>query len=83
MEDQQRIQQQIIQMESVVKPLLSREAVQRYANISIAHPEVAIRALAVLYQAAREGKIKNQLSDAEFKQILASFTEKRQPSIRR
>ena len=49
---------------------MSKEAISRYGNLKVAHPEIAFRAIAIVAQAVISGQITEKLSDEEFKNIL-------------
>jgi len=67
---EEQMQGQIQELESVVKNFLSREALERYGNLKSVHTEKAIKVLATLGQLIQSGQIKNKLTDGQFKEIL-------------
>ena len=69
-EEQQELQSQIEQLEIIVKQFLSKEALQRYGNLKVAHQEKAVQLLAILGQAIQQGQIKEKLTDAQLKNVL-------------
>lgn len=82
-EEQAQLQQQIDQLESVVKQIFTKEALSRYGNIKAAHPEKAVQLLVVLGQLIQQGKIK-QINDSQLKEILKKLTpEKKEFKIKR
>ncbi len=81
--EQAEMQQQIGQLELIVKQALTKDALLRYGNIKAAHPEKAVQLLVVLGQMIQQGKIQ-QVSDALLKNILMKLTpEKRDFNIKR
>ena len=83
MQEEAQAQQQIEQLETLVKQKLTRGALQRYGNVKAAHPEKAIQLLVVLAQAIQQGQI-DQVDDDTLKQILIKLTpEKKEFKIKR
>ena len=83
-EEQMQFQQQVQQLEMVVKQKLTKQALERFGNIKSAHPEKAIQLLAVLGQAIQSGQIKDQIDDEQLKEILIKLTpEKKEFNIKR
>lgn len=66
---QQELQKRIAEMDSAVKTLMTKEAVQRYTNIKIAFPEKAINLLILLSQRIQKGKT-DEINDEEVKYYL-------------
>ena len=58
------IQQQIAQLELLVKKVLTKKALQRYGNLKTAHPDTAVQLLVLLGQAIQSGQIKTVDDDA-------------------
>ncbi len=75
---QLELQKQIQVLETTVKKYLTREAVTRYGNIKAAHPQKAIEIITILAQLIQSGQIKEQLDDAQFKEILLNMQEPKQ-----
>ena len=69
------IQQQFKQLEDSAKNFLDKEALSRYSNIKIAHPEMAIKAISIIYQAVQSGYLKKRLNDNEFKSMLIQIQD--------
>jgi DNA-binding TFAR19-related protein (PDSD5 family) len=70
-EDQyEQMAQQVMALEKIAKPMMSKESISRYGNLKAAHPETAIKAIAIVAQAVQMGQLRQQLSDPEFKEIL-------------
>ncbi len=82
--EEQQLQAQLEQLESVVKQFLSKEALQRYGNIKTAHQEQAVQLLVILGQAIQKGQIREKISDEQLKNILRQLQpEKRDIKIKR
>ena len=72
----QQINQQIMQIEAVVKSKMSKEAIQRYGNLKMAHPNKAVQALLAMSQLLRIGEI-SQFDDNTFKELLLHLQDKK------
>jgi len=68
-EEQIRLQQQLNQLEAMVRPHLSPEALQRYGNLKIAHSETAATVIVALAQFIQAGKI-DRVDDTTLKALL-------------
>ena len=64
------LMQQIILLENIAKKNMSKEAISRYGNLKIAHPETAIKAITMLAQASQLNQIHEPISDTDFKTLL-------------
>ena len=73
-DEQAQIQQQIEQMESIVKQFLTKEALARYGSLKAAHQEKALQVLVVLFQAIQKGQVKGKIDDALLKKLLEQLT---------
>ena len=62
--EEAQIQQQVEQLESVVKQRLTKKALERYGNLKTAHPELAVQLLILLSQAIQTNQIKTVDDDA-------------------
>ncbi len=67
---QQHIKQQIEQIEMIAKQFMTREALERYSNIKVAHPETAIKVITLIANAAQTNQLSNKLTDEQFKRLL-------------
>lgn len=84
MQDEAKIQQQLIQVEEIVKAKLTKEAIERYGNIKAAHPDKAVQLLAFLGQLIQTGKLNETITDEKLKIILNKLTpQKREIKITR
>lgn len=70
------IQQQIAQLELLVKKVLTKKALERYGNLKTAHPELAIQLLVLLGQAVQSGQIKT-VDDEALKNLLMRMQPKK------
>lgn len=75
LEEQLKAQQQIEMLESVAKQFLTKEAVERYGRLKLAHPATAIKTIALIAQAAQLGQLNDKISDIEFKELLKRMRE--------
>ncbi len=79
---EQKLNHQIEQLESMVKPLFTKDALTRYGTIKAAYPDRAVQVLLVLAQASKKGQV-SQVDDALLKNILVQLTPKqRETKIR-
>lgn len=82
-DEHQQIQQELEQLENIVKQAFTKEALSRFGNLKSAHPQKAIHLLIVLGQAIQAGKIKT-INDSQLKDILIKLTpEKKETKITR
>lgn len=68
--EQVKLAQQIRLLERVAKQKMAKEAIARYGNLKLAHPEIAIRAITIIAQAIQLGQIKETIDDTQFKELL-------------
>lgn len=73
--DEKELMQQIILLENVAKKHMSKKAISRYGNLKVAHPETAIKAIAIIAQASQLGQIQKQITDLEFKTLLLEIQQ--------
>ncbi|MAG47743.1 hypothetical protein CL617_03990 [archaeon] len=79
-----QIQDQINQLEILIKKYLTRDALLRYGNIKTASPEKAIQTLTVLAQLIQFKKENEKISDQELKEVLIKIQEpKKEFNIRK
>lgn len=71
----QQLKQQLVMIESVAKQKMSREAVSRYGNLKMAHPETAVKAITLIAQAVSSGQVRETIADEEFKMILQTIQQ--------
>ncbi len=70
-----KLHQQVAQLEAMVKPLFTRDALTRFGTIKAAFPEKAVQVLVVIAQLAEAGRIKN-VDDAFLKKLLTQLAPK-------
>lgn len=75
-DEEAAIMQQIQKMEDMVRPYLSKDALQRYSNLKLAHPEQAVKVLLVLMHGIQAGKL-GAVTDEQLKSLLRDFMPKR------
>ena len=71
--EQRQQRQQIANAEEILKQFLDKNARERYGTLKVAHAEKAMRLLAVITQMVNEGHIRQQITDAQLKDILRSM----------
>ena len=62
--EEAQMQQQIAQLELLVKKVLTKKALERYGNLKTAHPELAVQLIVLLSQAIQNNQIKTVDDDA-------------------
>lgn len=72
-DEETQLNQQIEQLESMVRQKLSKDALARYGSLKTAHPETAMQLLSILGQAIQAGQIRKEISDEEFKGLLSKI----------
>jgi len=72
LQEEIQLQQQIQALENILKQKLTKDALQRYGNLKIAHPEKAIQVLAIIGQNANQ---LNEVNDEQFKELLRRMDE--------
>lgn len=82
-EEQFKIQQQLQQIEIIVKKHLTKDAITRFGNIKSAHPELSLKLLTILYRAIETGDLKEQITDDQLKMILQQLNQQKQFKIKR
>ena len=83
-QEEAQMQQQVSQLEAVVKQFLTKDALARYGNLKAAHPEKAVQLLAVLGQAIQSGQLHEKIDDEKLRELLKRlFPEKREFKIKR
>jgi DNA-binding TFAR19-related protein (PDSD5 family) len=70
---QQELNQQFLQLETIAKQYLTREAIERYSNIKMGHPELAIKVVALIAQAVQMNQLREKLDDNQFKKLLVQI----------
>ncbi len=75
------IEEQKRQLEESIKPYLTKEALQRYGTVKLAHPNNAMQALIRVGEILQ--KTPRMINDQELKEILSGFSSKKQFRIKR
>lgn len=73
---QQKLQMQIAQLENAIKQLFTKEALSRYSNLKIAHPEKAVQLLAVIAQLVESREV-IKIDDYQVKELLIQMEGKK------
>ncbi len=81
---EEQLLEQIRQMEAVVKPFLTAEALQRLNNLKVAHQDKWLKTITLLYQLISSGQIRGKIDDTLLKKILSRIigTKRRETRIR-
>ncbi len=77
LEAEAQLQQQINKLESIVKQKLTREALSRFGNVKAAHPELALNLVIVLANLIQQGRIKEQITDSQLKDMLRQLSSQK------
>lgn len=72
---QQEIINQIKEAETLSKNFMTSQAIQRYGNLKLTHPEIAIKAILIISKAVQTGQLKQKIDDQTFKNILSQIQE--------
>jgi len=75
-QQEQQLQQQIQQLEAIVKQAFTKEALERFGNLKTAFPEKAVQLLVFLAQAIQTGQI-TKIDDNILKEILKKIEPKK------
>ncbi len=76
-QEEAQLQQQINQLEILVKQYLTKDALTRYGNLKAAHPEKAVQLLVILGQAVQSGQLPRKIDDAQLKELLRRLTQEK------
>lgn len=71
-DEEQQLQQQVAQLEFALKQMMTPDALQRYGNVKLAHPEKAVQALVVLAQMSQNNP--GMINDAQLKNVLVHLS---------
>jgi len=82
-EQQSQVQQQVDQLELLVKQYMTPEAINRYGTLKSVHQEKAVQSLVILTQLIQQGKIKEKITDEQYKSLLSRMTEKKEIRIKK
>lgn len=73
--EQAQFQQQIDQLETIVKTLFTKEALSRYGNVKAAYPDRAVQILAIIGQSMQKGNTR-KITDEDLKKMLVMIQPK-------
>ncbi len=74
--EQAEFQQKVNELESVVKQLFTKEALERYGNIKAADPDKALRIITVIGQLIQSGRV-GTITDEMLKSLLKQLAPKK------
>ncbi len=83
LEAEKKLQEEIAQLESIVKAKLSRDALTRFGTVKAAHPDLALNLTLVLSNLIKQGRIVGQISDAQLKEFLRQLSSRKDFKIKR
>ena len=72
--EQVKMQQEMTKIEESAKQLLTKDALSRYSNLKLAHPEKALQVAFAISQACKSG-LNQKIDDASLKEILMQMQE--------
>lgn len=73
LQKQQQVQEQLQQIEAIVKRAFTKDALQRYGNVKAAFPDRATQVVVLLAQAIQAGQVE-KVDDAMLKELLKKLT---------
>lgn len=77
-----KLQQQLQELELIIKQLFAKEALERYGNLKVAHPKKAVQLLVIITQLIQNNRLSGKINDATLKSILQQMEgEKKQTNI--
>ncbi|MBS3152809.1 hypothetical protein J4230_05365 [Candidatus Woesearchaeota archaeon] len=81
-EEQKKIQEKILEIESMAKKFMTQEAIERYGRLKSAHQQKALQAMVLIAHLGSQNQIKEKITDEQFKDILMRLEpEKRETKI--
>lgn len=76
-EEEQQLLEQFRALEEIAKGFMSKEALQRYSTVKLAHPETAAQLAVAIAQAVQTGKLRGMITDEQLKQALAALSKQK------
>ena len=74
--ENQEFAQQFQQLENGLKQVMTVDALSRYSNVKLAHPETALQALVILAQLLQSGNT-SFIDDAQLKNVLLQLSSQK------
>ncbi len=71
--EEMELQAQVSQLESNLKQMMTPDAIQRYSNLKLAHPQKAMQALLLIAQMFQTGNVRT-IDDTQLKSVLMHIT---------
>jgi len=68
-EQKQQLQQELKQLETLIKQRMTKNAISRYGNVKLSHPQVAMSLLGLLVQLFEKNP-ERTINDEELKKLL-------------
>lgn len=72
-QEQQEVLLQLMRSEKIAKQFMTPQAIQRYGNLKLTHPEIAIKAILIISKAAQSRQLNQKIDDQTFKNILSQI----------
>ena len=82
-EDIQKMQQFEMMKKTVIRKLLTKDAIERMGRIRLVKPDLANQLELYLVQLYQSGEIKGMIDDKQLKELLNLLTTKKRFNIRR
>ncbi len=82
-EDIQKMQQFEMMKKTVIRKLLTKDAIERIGRIKLVKPDLADQLELYLVQLYQSGEIKGMIDDKQLKELLNLLTTKKRFNIRR
>ena len=67
-------QNQVDTLENFIRQKFTKEALSRYGNLKVAHPEKALQLIAVLAQIIQNGSLQGPISDEQLRKLLEKLS---------
>ncbi|MBU2589304.1 MAG: hypothetical protein KKA65_02490 [Nanoarchaeota archaeon] len=81
--EQIAMQQQVAQLDKAAKLWMKPEALSRYGNLKMAHPEKALQVAVLIAQFVQQGKLQKAVDDEQLKELLIHLDERKEMNITR
>lgn len=80
--EEQEFAAQVAKLEASIKQFMTKEALQRYGTVKIAHPDIALNALAMMTEAIQSGQAR-KIDEEHLKMLLRAASPKKGINITR
>lgn len=76
-EEKKKLQEQILQIESIAQKNMTKEAIMRYGTLKSAHVQKALQAITFIAQLSMQNQIQEKITDEQFKKLLLKLEPER------